>query len=59
MSKSSKSKKSKVPVIGDKEYAEYINCLKMGADGVEGGEKSTVLECLEGGLKNENETQKK
>ena len=28
MSKSAKSKKNKVPAIGEREYAEYINLLK-------------------------------
>ncbi len=35
MSKSSKIKKNKVPVIGDKEYAEYINFLKTASNGDE------------------------
>ena len=33
MGKASKTKKNKVPVIGDKEYAEYINFLKTASDG--------------------------
>ena len=35
MGKASKTKKNKVPVIGDKEYAEYINFLKTASDGDE------------------------
>ena len=30
MSKSAKSRKNKVPLIGEKEYAAYINFLKSG-----------------------------
>ncbi len=33
MSKSAKSKKNKVPAIGEKEYAEYIYFLKTAGSG--------------------------
>jgi hypothetical protein len=59
MSKSSKSKKNKVPVIGDKEYTEYINYLKTGSDGMESSEKTTAFENRDSKLKNEIEMQKK
>ena len=35
MGKAYKTKKNKVPVIGDKEYAEYINFLKTASNGDE------------------------
>ena len=31
MSKSAKSRKNKVPIIGEKEYAAYVNFLKADA----------------------------
>ena len=59
MSKSSKCKKNKVPVIGDKEYTEYINYLKTSSDGMESSAKTVTLASCEPNLKNESEMQKK
>lgn len=44
MSKSSKTKKNKIPVIGDKEYAEYINYLKMRAEEKDGEQSNPSTE---------------